>query len=132
MRFFVSLEANEQPDDVISDLQAGRIGSFHSLKWRLAMAVQDDPVHGVCLDDVWRTWSKYKIDPTELARRTGWSLALIQTIDLYQNKDTRFSFPRREQLISEVQTLFEVQRIHTPTYELGERCPILRLCPRSI
>lgn len=127
MRFFVSPEEKEHPDDVITDLLSGQIGSFHAFKWRLAMAVQNDPRHGVCLRDVWRTWSGYEISQIELARQMGWTLESIQTIELYQDRQVRFTFPRREEALSEVRTMFDVKHIHTPTYELGERCPIL--CP---
>jgi hypothetical protein len=111
---------------VWADLESGRIGSFHVLKWRLAMALHGETADGVAVADVWRTVHDAWPDLAALAARFGWADREVRTIEAYRDVATRYTFP----------TLGEVRhflsgcgltrlQVRTGTYELGERCPTL-------
>jgi hypothetical protein len=131
MRFFVQAQQKESAEDVFSDLESGKIASFHVFKWRLVMALQPDPRQGVKLDDIYLAWRRSGIDERALAERMGWSADAVRTIDLYQGKPNHFSFPTREQLVQVLQEHFDLLSLFSPGYELGECCPILALAPRG-
>jgi len=124
MRFFVQKVEPEQPGDVFDDLLGNRIGSFHAMKWRLAMSLQDSARKGVKVDDIWQAWHTAAIS-------TSWPAEAISTIDTYKGSDHRLIFTN----LGEVRDLFaasfeEVECIE-PGYELGDRCPILVFSPKQ-
>lgn len=128
IRCFVQAEERESVENVFKDLSRGRIGNFHVLKWRLAMALQSDAEEGVVLGSVWDTlhtaWPKLEA----LADFFGWLEAEVRTIEAYREVETRYTFPtlaQHCQLFSSAG--FSVTKIVTPEYELGERCPTVVL-----
>ncbi|MFN4259681.1 MAG: hypothetical protein ACK4RK_10305 [Gemmataceae bacterium] len=125
MRLFTRPARGESPNDVFAALAEGSIGSFHVLKWRLAMALQTDSRRGVQLADIWQTWHDAAIDATELAARTGWSLDSIHTIAHYQGKEAFLTFPTLAEFQTVLAEQFAALSLHIPSYELGERCPIV-------
>src|SRR5262245_61954580 len=56
MRVFAAPERRERISDVARDLFAGRIGSFHCFKWRLAMSLPAGEGGAVRLADIWDAW----------------------------------------------------------------------------
>jgi hypothetical protein len=131
LRLFVQAETRESPGEVFRALEVGAIGSFHAFKWRLAMALQSDSRRGVGLDEVWRAWHDAGIDPLKVAARTGWSPGSIGTIDHYQGKPSRLTFPTWAEYLDLLGDLFEVLEFRRPGYELGERCPLVACRPRQ-
>ena len=130
IRFFVRPDAPEPPAAVFEDLRRGRIGSFHVFKWRLVMSLQEDPGEGVALGRVWDAWRAAGPEPEQLARRTGWPLESVLTMEAYRGAATRYSFPTLAEARSAVAEAFEETGCVYPTYELGERCPTLIFRPR--
>ncbi|HET6639868.1 MAG TPA: methyltransferase domain-containing protein [Gemmatimonadota bacterium] len=129
-RCFVQAEAPERIGDVLRDLADGRIGSFHALKWRLAMALQQDPENGVVLARVWEALNDAEPDLAALSRRCDWPLDVVQTIDAYRAVGARYSFPSLDALCGLFgEAGFAVLDVVRPGYELGERCPIVVLAP---
>ena len=55
-RLFVRPEKEETHEAVLSDLRAGKIKRFDTLKWRLGMAIQQNARQGVFVDDIYRAW----------------------------------------------------------------------------
>ncbi|MDH5387464.1 MAG: hypothetical protein OEY06_03325 [Gammaproteobacteria bacterium] len=130
MRFFTQLEEKESSDHVFSELLAGKIGSFHAFKWRLAMSLQKSSQQGICLNDIYNAWQQAEIDHEQLSSMTGWSHDAIETISLYANKENRFSFATLAEILEVFETDFVKESIYFPQYELGERCPIISFVPR--
>jgi hypothetical protein len=129
LRLFTQVARRESLAEVLGALHAGRIGSFHVFKWRLAMALQSDSTTGVKRDDVWRAYAAAGIDPARLPQ-PGWSPAAIRTIRSYENQQTRLCFPTLDEVRSLLDEAFEGIEVTFPQYELGERCPIVTVTPR--
>lgn len=129
IRCFIRKAADSLPE-IATDLEAGRIASFHILKWRIAMALQQDVRNGVLLSDIWDAWRSLALDPEDLERRFGWKRETIETIEPYRGAAARYTFPA----LSEVEALsaefFVTSAVLTPRYDFGEYCPILILTPR--
>jgi hypothetical protein len=130
MRFFARPDRPETPASVFADLRAGRIGSFHAFKWRLAMALHGGLEAGVRLADIWNVWHDAIPHPEDLARERGWPLPVVLTVNDFRGIDTRYTFPTLAEARAVMAGGFEEVSCHFPTYELGERCPILAFRPR--
>ena len=131
MRFFVRPDPAESPAKVFADLAQGRIGNFHILKLRLAMALNARVDTGVRLGDIWEVWNAERLDAEILSQRFNWPRASISTIDAYRDSDTRYTFPTLPELRSRLAEHFAELACHVPHYELGERCPTLLMTRRA-
>ena len=129
LRFFAKETPYESAPDVYASLHRGDIGSFHAFKWRLAMALQPSPEAGVRLHDIWRNWADAGIPASELSARTGWTEDAIHTIELYRDKQARFTFPSLGDALAALTPGFTVEEIRHLGYELGSRCPVVSLRP---
>ena len=127
MRLHAHPEEKETVAQLVDDLLNRRIGSFDAFKLRLWMAVQESPEAGVQLGDVWDQWNALGIDEADLACLTGWDPRVIATIKLYRGNNTRYFFPTLNQHLRIFQEKLDVQKIHIPEYEMGERRPIVIL-----
>ncbi|MFO0760573.1 MAG: class I SAM-dependent methyltransferase [Byssovorax sp.] len=125
MRAFVQPAKRESADAVGEALWSGRIGSFHAFKWRLAMSLQPSTAQGVRLADVWDAWHSICPDPAALGERLGWPLDTITTIDAYRGAPAHYNFPSVAELRAILAGHFIEIACHTPSYELGDRCPTL-------
>ncbi|MCE9592045.1 MAG: hypothetical protein K8S99_16175 [Planctomycetes bacterium] len=123
VRLFAQGAKRETPAAVLDDLRAGRIGSFHIFKFRLAMALQRSAQAGVRMGDIFEAWVRAEIDPDALAASTGWSREVIATIDHYRDKDSRLIFPTPGEFHAVVGETFDRLDCRFPTYEMGDRCP---------
>jgi SAM-dependent methyltransferase len=129
LRAFVQPEAREDLAAVGAALWSGRIGNFHVFKWRLVMSLQPSTARGVQLADVWDAWHALCPDPDALAEARGWPLSTITTIDSYRGAPAVYRFPTLAELRAVLSANFTEVACHTPTYELGERCPTLVWVP---
>jgi SAM-dependent methyltransferase len=133
LRLFTTPAQREDVGEVGRDLWAGRIGSFHAFKWRLAMALQPrgrGALPEVRLADVFDAFTALCPDRHALAARLGWREETIDTIDAYRGAVARYSFPPLSFLRPVLARRFVERACATPSYELGERCPTLLLAPR--
>jgi hypothetical protein len=130
MRFFTRPDASESPASVLADLRAGRIGSFHAFKWRLAMALHGSLDAGVRLGDIWDTWRDAVPDPRGIG--TTARLAAARSADHRRLSRCRgaLHLPTLSEARAAMAAEFEEVSCHFPRYELGERCPILAFGPR--
>jgi hypothetical protein len=137
LRLFVPPARRESSNAVIQDLLAGKISSLNILKLRLNMSLQESAAEGVELGTVWRLIHEVAPDLKGLAAKIGWPLEHMLAINAYQGSSARYYFVTFDQ-VSELfcGSLggFTVYRRHSPSYELGERCPtiVLRRCIRSL
>ena len=81
LRCFVRADPSETVEEVLAATMAGKISSFHVLKWRLAMAIPVDRDFQLPLRRVYSAFSELFPDRTRLAYATNWSQATIGTID---------------------------------------------------
>lgn len=132
IRAFLRPDTPETVEEVLADLEAGRIGTFTVFKWRLLAAV-----HGtrdtVALRDVWNAWQATGLDERETAERFGWPVSVVQTMRAYGRLDVRYALPTPDQLedLLRTQQAFHVLGRTAFTYELGERFRLLVLEKRQ-
>lgn len=124
VRLFIPPPVAERPDDVLEDMEQGRIPSINVLKLRLGMALQKDAAEGVGVDEVWDRLHAVAPDLEELAERIGWPVDETLVINTYRGSPNRYYFVT----VDQVRDLFcgdgfEFERLHVPDYTLGERCP---------
>ena len=129
-RHYAQLEPRETLEQVLSAARAGRIGSFHVFKWRVAMALQPDSHTGVRLHDIWQVCADAALDPTRLPQ-PGWSARAVDTIRFYRDRDARLYFPTLDEFREILSEDFDRIHVEFGQYELAERCPILSARPRS-
>ena len=124
-RFYLKAEKPESIDDLVADLRAGRIGSFHAFKLRAAMALQETPEQGIVVAKVFEWWAQSRIKTEELTAQYGWDPETIATIDAYRDRQDVYYFPTLGELRRAFgDLLIEVDR-QSPGYELGERCSLI-------
>jgi SAM-dependent methyltransferase len=121
LRLFAAPERREPLAEVAAALRAGRIASFHALKWRIAMAIQPDD-RNVRVADILAAFDELAPDRAALP----WPPEVIATIDVYRGSALVYSFPTAAEAAAALPG-FVIAAAHTPGYELGERCPTLVL-----
>lgn len=128
IRLFSLPEQKESVDLVVQDLLAGRVPNLNILKLRLGMAMQSNSTEGVRLGDVWGKVSTLAPSFEQLAQQVGWPVDHLRAIDSYRGSDSRYCFVTPNQ----VQDMFckqvggfRLQSTAYPSYQLGERCPIV-------
>jgi hypothetical protein len=126
-RVFCRPASAENADDISQDVQLGRAGSFHALKWRVAMAALRDPASsdiavGAIRDAVVTQYP----DRDALCQATGWNRAEVDTLDVYDGSSVVYNFPTEAAIFALLQRWFAtVEIIRCGNYPLAERCPIL-------
>lgn len=126
VRVFVAPDKAESCSEVRKAALAGRIGSFHAFKWRLAMALigeSEKPV--IEVREVSATFEDHFPDRQLLADCTGWPLADIATIDAYSSSDAIYSFPTLAQLRAIVPPMLSEVACEYGSYELADCCPVM-------
>ncbi len=130
IRFHIKPDRPESPAQVIDELGAGRIGSFHVFKWRLVMAVQADVRTGVRLGDVFEAWRTAVAGSMAGNAARGWPAHALELLAAYRGVDARYHFPTLAELRAETRAQFHETAVFAQDYELGERCPTIVLEPR--
>jgi hypothetical protein len=130
-RHYAQIAVREAVTDALDAARAGRIGNFHIFKWRLAMALQPDSRAGVRLHDIWQAWMDAGLDVQRLPQ-PGWSSAAVETIHFYRGSDARLYFPTLEEFRGVLDEVgFDGIEVRYPSYELGDRCPLVIARPTS-
>jgi hypothetical protein len=129
-RFFLRPTPAESITDVVTDLRAGRIGSFHVFKRRAGIALQESAEQGIAVRRIWEWWEQSGITPEELTAEYGWRPETIATIDSYREGRDIFSFPTLDEVRAALQELLVEVDCHYPGYEFGESSPIIQFCSR--
>ncbi len=127
-RLYVPPEQCESPEIVLQELLTGQVSNLNILKLRLAMALQEDAAQGVRLSRVWDAVHCVAPDWDDLAARLGWPREHLAAIDTYRDCPTRYHFAsvaQVRQLFCEDPGGFELESMHAPAYEPGERRPTL-------
>ena len=129
VRCFVRPDRAESLADITSAVWSGRVGSFHALKWRIAMLVAQPRTASVAVAAIRNQFNASFPDRGLLAHATGWPRSEVDTIDAYEGASTRYTFPTLAQLTNAVQPWLEVRDVRTAGYELGDRCPTVLFQP---
>ncbi len=133
---FFAIRVFTRPDmpESVADLRrlvgAGRVGSVHALKWRVAGAIQESIQEGVRLGDIWDAFQTLTAEMLAMGGGDGWSPEEIASLDRYRDNDTRFYFPTAGEFRAATAPWLEEVACRTGGYELAERCPIFLLRPR--
>ncbi|MFZ5562994.1 MAG: hypothetical protein ACOZBW_03010 [Thermodesulfobacteriota bacterium] len=131
LRFFTRPPAAQPVSEVLADLEKGKIRSFHAFKWRLAWALHGPSAEdGVCIGDIWQAWHTANVDKNRIGRMLGWTPETMATINNYQGRTTRYTFPTKDEVRNIFAPLFKETGCMTGTYELADQCPIFRFSPR--
>lgn len=130
LRCYTQPVAQERPEEVFEDMLRGAIPSFHHFKFRLLMALQPSTCQGIAVSEVYRFWAERNADARGLMARSGWEKQAIEMIELYRGSDTVHTFPTLSEFRSVLHEFFDEISVHTSSYNLGERCPILVWKPR--
>jgi hypothetical protein len=131
LRCFVRPEEPEAPEQIFDEMFHGAIPTFSQFKFRLLLAMPQDLRSGLAVDDLYRLWASYSIDPVRLAAVTGWPLQEIETLEFFRDSSTVHSFPTLAEFRCLLHEYFDEAGMITPSYPLGEHCPTLILHPRS-
>ena len=129
-RCYAQPERREEPAVVMESLAGRENPTFHHFKFRLMMAMQRSLKQGVAVDEVYRYWAKYDLDPAVVAERQAWDVEGIRAIALYRDASTVHFFPTLEEQRSLLREYFDELSCSTDACVLGERCPMLVLTPR--
>lgn len=125
LRAFIRPATPEALDTVASDALAGKIRSFHALKWRVAMTLSEAPDFSVAVQDIHAAFEAIFTDRHTLAQAGQWPLEVINTIDAYKDAPTSFTFPTLQALQDQCTPWFNCRDISYGHYELAERCPTI-------
>lgn len=126
-RCFIRPDVAEPVSSVVAAVLQGGVGSFHALKWRLAMALVDPVDASVAVADIHRAFDTNFPSRLALSQVTGWPQEQIDTIDAYRCSATRYTFPSLSQMREQCRPWCEVVSMEQGGYELAERCPTLVL-----
>lgn len=129
IRLYASPETRDHPQDVRALALSGGVATFHELKWRVAMTASGGaPDYILPVTGIVERFEALFPDRVELATRTGWTLPIIGTIDVYRNSSAIYSFAPVAAILEEARAYFgDVTVASTGTYGLAERCPLLLL-----
>jgi SAM-dependent methyltransferase len=127
IRVFARPETADDLRSIEALVVAGGVENFHALKWLIAMAcTTHDCDHTVNVQAIRAAFDRLFPDRAALAVRTGWSMASINTIDVYAGSETKYSFATLTMLVDEARGWFDqVRVVPSGSYPLAERCPLL-------
>lgn len=130
LRVYIQPPRKPSVSELFQELMDGRFHTFDGFKFLLNSALTDDQFT-VAVQTVWQQWAQAQVDEAALCRITGWSPATFATIAYYQNSSARYAFPTLVAVQASLGTHFDCIDLVTPSYPLGEYCPILHLRKRS-
>ena len=131
IRVYLRPDRAETVGDIARDLEEGRIGNVHAMKWRLAAALHGSTEEGGRLADIWEAWRGLRPLAERLGPRPGWLPEQLATVEAYRGVDTRYWFPTMQDFRSVASRDFDERLCATGRYELAERCPIFVLAKRA-
>lgn len=129
LRFFIRPSDSEALGAIADDALRGKIGSFHALKWRIAMSLSQEPAFSVAVADIHAAFEAMFPDRQALAAAGDWERDTIDTIDAYLGAPTRFTFLTLDALTATCSDFFRLDSVRYGSYELSERCPTISLQP---
>lgn len=126
LRCFVRPDVPEKIRRLREEVLAGTVATFHSFKWRLAMAVcgeMNSP--NITARDIFAAFTDLFPPSKDLAHITGWSSTSINTIEVYKDSQAIYSFPTLQELRLMADPHLHEIACKYGDYELARCCPIL-------
>lgn len=127
VRCYIRPDTIESANDVVAAALAGKIQSFHALKWRIAMISSHPPDHSVAVVDILAAFEALFPNRRVLADAANWPMEVVDTIDAYRGASARYNFPTLSAFREACAPWFEVDNITRGDYEMAERFPTIRL-----
>ena len=126
-RVFCRPERAETAEDIRRDVADVNVGSFHVLKWRVAMSLLRAPeATDLAVTDIRDAVNSQFPDRDALCRLTGWPRAEIDTLDVYRGSSAIYNFPTEAMIAGLLRQSFaDVEIMRCGSYPLAERCPLL-------
>lgn len=128
-RVFCAPESGCTVQEIFRAAERGGIDSFHTFKFRVAMAVAHETGNpNVPVARVREIILAEYGDHAGLAECTGWPLGDIETLEYYEGSATRLAFPKRREVLDLARQHFPAARTEeSGTYEPVESFPMLVL-----
>ena len=130
MRLYMRPDPCESAEQLLQEVAANQVGTFHQFKFRLLMAMQRSVEDGIAVRDVHRYWHALELRSDSLPATPGWSREAVQTIEAYRGSSSVHIFPSLCEWRAVTSDLFDEIAIQPGSYVLGERCPVIALRPR--
>ncbi len=131
IRAFCAPEKSMHPEDIFKKAQRREFANFNEFKLVLLAALQEKSVHqGVQLETVWQAFQQQFPDRDACAHQTGWSLRVIQTIDLYKNNMAHYHLGTPREIEAALAGVFSLEKMHTPLPSWACSTPVM--CFRKI
>jgi hypothetical protein len=94
------------------------------------MALQRDVESGIRQCDIWQSVMAAGIERAPVSG-PHWSQRSIDTIRFYRDKESRLYFPTLEEFQALLSEVFKEIEVVLPTYEMGDRFPIISASPMA-
>lgn len=127
LRLFVNPDVPDTLEQLMVDLETGRLQGFHAFKLRLLMLLQRSLDQGVQPREAWKMWHALRGQHAACIESRRWSTATVNTIEAYAQSNDTYWFPTQAQALSALGKYFEPRNVHHSDVELGDRCPIFVL-----
>ena len=131
LRVFVRPDVCESPEELVQDVAAGRVETFHQFRFRLLIAMQRSAHEGVAVRDVHRFWRDLASREGALPATAGWRREDLQAIEPYRESSAVHTFPTLSEWRAVLADRFEQIAVRPASYVLGDRCPIIVWRSRS-
>lgn len=113
-------------DDLLATTNRRGALNFHAFKWQLALHLAEVSSPVVPVARIGERFDALFPDRDALARRTGWSRAEIDTIDVYTGSDLAYVFPNRVEFTRLLPVGIEAAQFQPcGIYDLAACCPML-------
>jgi hypothetical protein len=127
LRLFVKPDAPDSLEQLMEDLEVGRIQGFHAFKLRLLMLLQRDLGQGVQPRQAWETWHSLRRQHGACIEARRWPAQVMNTIEAYAGSTDTYWFPKVGEALQAFERHFTPREIHYSEVELGNRCPLFVL-----
>ena len=124
VRCFMAPDEPETIERIAGEVRAGRVESFYSARWRIAIALAGSG--NVAVTAIRDAFDSAFPDRMALAAATGWSANTIAEIDAYRGSDLVYSFVTRSELVALVSEVFDNPRfVSSGVYPRAEHYPLI-------
>lgn len=126
LRVFLRPEAPWSLEQLQAVSQSPGDLNFYAFKWMLAMHLAGKHQDHVPVTSILNVLNQHWPDRALLAKRTGWTAASIDTIEVYRESADLYWFPTATTLLELLNNRFRnVQLSSCGSYPLATQCPIL-------
>ena len=125
LRIFMTRTPPEKPEEILSDLKDGQVGSVHEMKLRL-MSCDHGGANGISGQEIWRRVHEEVPDLAKLASKLGWQEGSLKTLESMKDSGIVYFQPTHDEVLKRFTADpggFRLLRIEKPAYPRGDQCP---------